>query len=448
VLATNDFLEAGHLARLLHRLCWNSLFSKAPLVASHLTIISGTNAGANARPFNGAKSDADTNAAPGLFAALLDTKPAETKAASGMGETGESELARLVRLGLATASGEKGEETADAIAAALDLKGLDALPVDPAPMVDFVEALRALKSSLDNGEPLDPDLLAKADAALTRLAEALGLDLETLPVPLDFAALLDAEGASGTGLGAALNEMLSPLAQSLAAAQAPESARAIAGEASAKDQLKALGDKLAALLGALEDGAVGEDKLAAIGMKPGAAPADEITLAMARFAAGADAEAQVPEEPVLAAPSLKVKETSLTGEAAKPASSGEPVRADNASTRDDTGSDMPGAIPALPRPPRRRHKLPRTQRHRLPPRRPHRHRRTRRQSAWKPAVCASCNRATRPASSSSTCPRSPSNCPARSRTAIRASRSGSIHPNWARSMCGSTSTRAGRSMPG
>ena len=285
-------------------------------MASHLTIISGTPGHANARNFSGA-GEAENSGMAGLFAALLGGKPAET-APARVNDAGKSEtdLTGLFQLGLEAASGGGADGEADhaeAIAAALDLNLSTEAPADPAPMVNFVEALSALKASLDRGEPLDPDLLARAEQALGQLAEALGLDLAALPVPDDFAALLAGMEGEDGGLAGALNQLLSPLAQALAGAQPAETPDAIAGAEAAQDRLKALGDKLAALLAALEDGAIAADKLAAIGMKPGTSPAEEVQAALARFAAPMGTDGDVPQEPVLATASLKIDEKVLTG---------------------------------------------------------------------------------------------------------------------------------------
>jgi flagellar hook-length control protein FliK len=321
-------------------------------VASHLTIISGPQGSASARGFGGSREAGESGGMLGLFAALLNSKPAEAAAAANANGTGgeakgEVDLSALFQLGLDAASGDAGGDAddADAIAAALDLNTGATIPADPVPMVDFVDALGALKASLDRGEPLDPDLLAKVDAALTGLADALGIDLASLPVPEDFAALLANTGADDTGLAGTLNRLLSPLAQSLAGAQPADGASAIAGEAAARDQLKALGDRLAALLAALEEGAVSDEKLAAIGMKPGAPPAEEIETALARFAASLQADADIPDEPVLAAPSLKTSEKTLTGKSDANSPSDTPLEPakpnDSAPVRDERKSDAP-----------------------------------------------------------------------------------------------------------
>jgi len=320
----------------LHRFCRISLFSRAPGVASHLTIISGPAGTIGSRPFGGPQPAREGEGAPGLFATVLgeraETAPAETgaRAANANGRTDT------------TATKDKsGSDGADqALATALDLQAPDAPPADPAPIIDLVEALSALKASLDSGETPDPDLLNRVEAALTGLADALGLDLAELPVPEDFAALLDQTKGAETGLAGALNLLLGPLVDPAAG-----------NGAGAHDQVKALTDKLAALLAALEAGAVNAEKLAAIGMKPGAPMAEEIETALGRFAA--KLAAAIPEEPALAPPSLKSSEPVLTGKPAQtqadaqPAASGDAVKPDEPSGRRE---DRPAGTGDTPRP--------------------------------------------------------------------------------------------------
>ncbi len=303
-------------------------------MASHLTIISGTSAsGAIGKAFAGQSAAAqDATSEPtgllGLFAALLGNAGAETRVPVPAPVPGTNtaqpnsafDLAELFRLGLATSSGETAsddEADPEALAAAIDLPNQAAIAANPAPMVDFVEALSALKTSLDQGEPLDPDLLEQVETALSDLAEALGLDIEALAVPDDFAALLETTGADDTGLAGALTQLLAPLAQSLSTVQPATDAEQAVAASEAGAQLKALGDKLGALLAALTDGDVPAEKLAALGMSPGQPLDAKIEAALGRFAAGMTQQAaSVPEEPALATPALKLSEPVLSGKSA------------------------------------------------------------------------------------------------------------------------------------
>ena len=300
-------------------------------MASHLTIISGSSAsGAIGKAFAGQSAAAqDATSAPtgllGLFAALLDnagtdtsaTVPAPVPGANSGQPNSVFDLAELFRLGLAADSGETpsdDEADPEALAAAIDQPNKTAIPVNSTPMVEFVEALSALKTSLDQGEALDPELLEKVETALAGLAEALGLDIEALPVPEDFAALLETTGEADTGLAGALTQLLAPLAQSLSTAQPATDADQTRAASEASAQLKALGDRLGALLAALADGDVPVEKLTALGMTPGQPLDADIEAALGRFAAGLTQQAaSVPEEPVLATPTLKVSEPVLTG---------------------------------------------------------------------------------------------------------------------------------------
>ncbi|OAM77490.1 hypothetical protein A3840_09680 [Devosia elaeis] len=288
-----------------------------------MTIISGPAGNVGSRPFGGPQPARDGEGTPGLFASVLknraETAPSETGARTGKAANANG---RTETTAPKDSSGSDG--TDQALAASLDLQAPDASPADPAPMVGLVEALTALKASLDSGATPDPELLARVEEALTSLADALGLNLAELPLPEDFAALLEQTKGAETGLAGALNLLLGPLADPAAA-----------NGTAAHDQVKALTDKLAALLAALEAGAVREEKLAASGMKPGAPMAEEIETALGRFAA--TLSAAIPEEPALAPPSLKASEPVLTGKPAQaeaqPAASGDAVRPDESSGR-------------------------------------------------------------------------------------------------------------------
>lgn len=263
-----------------------------PLLASNLTIASA--ASTPGRAFG--SPPAEAGAALGIFAAMLGNPEAQAGSVSaGAAEIG-LDASTLLPLGL-------DNELAETLDASLSE------PVDPQPVVAFVDALTQLKASLDRGEPLNAELLAKAEKALDALADALGLDLDTLPVPTDLAALLESDG-----LPDSLAQMLSPLAQSLSNAQPATDAAAISAESQSKAQLQALGDKLAALLSALAEDTVPADKRAALGLPADGKMDADIEAALARFAANATAASRaVPEEPALATPALKLTEAVLAG---------------------------------------------------------------------------------------------------------------------------------------
>lgn len=313
-----------------------------------------TGASASAKAFSGVQDGAGkTSGLMGLFAALLNNLGGDTTASNvppGLspdkpGNLSGEGLAGLFRMTLANASGDAGNgdaEDPDAVAGLIDVPTpiLDA--VDPAPMVNFIEALGALRTSLDQGEPLAPELLDKVDAALNELAEALGLEIEALPVPEDFAALLDQTDADQSGLAGALTLLLGPLAQSIATAQPATDTDAIVDAPAASAQLKVLGDKLAALLGSLEEQDVPPEKLAALGMTPDQPLDSEIEAALNRFMATQTGQtAAAPEEPELALPSLKLAEPVLGGSASDtldaPEKSDTTARSQTLATSDETG---------------------------------------------------------------------------------------------------------------
>ncbi|WIY52257.1 flagellar hook-length control protein FliK [Devosia sp. YIM 151766] len=273
-------------------------------MASHLTIISAMPGGVNSRNFGARNEDGGGTTSP--FAALIAGEP--NAAAAGRTANG------------APAGGKRQDaESAEILAAALDLKGADIAPADPAPLVDFIEALTALKAGLDRGAPLDPELLGRVEDALEALAAMLGLTLDELAGTDDLAAALDQAEAEPTGFAATLDLLSAFLVQMQAEDAIPSAIAA---------RLKGLDDKLSALLAALEAGAVSEEKLAALGMKRGA---PELEAALARFAAALAEE--LPEEPALAAPSLRTSEPVLGGKSADA-----PPQAGDAVKLDDTGN--------------------------------------------------------------------------------------------------------------
>lgn len=277
-------------------------------MASHLTVTSSAPGSISSRAFASQQASGDAGDALGIFAALLGN----TTAAPATTPVGQQELSSILSLGLEATLGDGEGETADpeALAAALEAPTALAVPAQPAPMVNLVDALGQLKASLDAGGTLDPKRLADVEKALADLADALGLELDSLPVPEDFAALLEST-AGDTGLAGTLTQLLAPFATSVAEANKATEAGAIAAETAAGNQLKAVGDKLAAILAALEAGDVADEKLAALGMPPGKPANAEIEEALARFTSGLNAV--VPEEPVLATPALKLTEPVLSG---------------------------------------------------------------------------------------------------------------------------------------
>lgn len=321
-------------------------------MASHLTISSAIAGTQTSRSFGAGAAQGSQGAGGvlGIFAALLGNNGSATPDISTSSQTSlDLDLGKAVSLGLETAFGDAEGETPDPeiLAAVIDLGTRIATPPEPGPVIELVDAMAGLKRALDAGEPLDPELLADVESALTELAEALGLDLDALPVPEDFAALLEGT-ADDTGLAGTLTTLLAPVAAALKGAQKATDAAGIAGETAATEQVKTVGDKLAALLAALEGDAVPEEALAAIGAPVGEEPAEDIRQALARFAAGVPTAAEVPAEPELATPALKLTEPVLTGE--KPELKAE-RQDDTAARRPDVPRDTPAPVEARERRP-------------------------------------------------------------------------------------------------
>ncbi len=295
-------------------------------MASHLSVLSlapsgPANKGSNAKPDNGAPD--------GIFSALVDKAAQDNPAAKPSNDNTSSapadkSAAPAMDAGL---NQQQDKNTySEAVAAPVEGPAAPAAPVDTKPLVDFIDALGALRDKLDAGELLDPESLAELEAKLTELADALGLDLSALPIPEDFAALLAGVDAEAEGLSGTLLQLLTPLAKSLVGQQAPDT-EALGQQAQIATQLKSLSDKLGAVLAALEQGEVPEAKLAAIGMAPDQPMDAEIEAALARFTANAPT-AKVPDTPELATPALKLTEPALTGKAQENASA--PAATDDA----------------------------------------------------------------------------------------------------------------------
>ncbi|UYN98178.1 MAG: flagellar hook-length control protein FliK [Devosia sp.] len=304
-------------------------------MASHLTVSSfASGAAPTTRSLSGQSGADQSGGLMGLFGALLSgIAGTETGAATAAANSSQSRLdfnlGDLVKFGLETgATGEDGGDS-HGLDLALALAAPAQAQVTPQPVVDFIEALTALKINLDSGEPIDPGLLGDVEEKLGALSAALGLDLAALAIPDDFQALLEKVGNTHSGLTGTLSQLLGPLAQSFDQALAGDSddasthAKVTAStDAELLARLNSLGDRIGALLSSLGKGEVSADKLAALGLTPGQPAVAEIEQAIARFSAGILADAEtVPHEPELATPTLKVTETVISGR-----SDGEPAK--------------------------------------------------------------------------------------------------------------------------
>lgn len=269
-------------------------------MASHLTIVGGPTAGFASRSLNGQSPSNGQGGAEDFFGALLGGATSGDRSAGATDKSSQTTVERL------TAWAESGESTgrnadgSDILAAGLDLQPAAQAVAQPGPVVELVDAFAALRARLDAGEAPGDELIQRVEQALEALAEALGLSLDDLSVPGDFAALLD--NASEDGLAGTIVQLLTPLAEPLTSSAA--------NDASLDEQVRVLSDKLAALLGALDGDTVSDEALAALGSPRGGQSDAQIEAALARFAS---AQAEVPTKPELATPSLKLSETALGG---------------------------------------------------------------------------------------------------------------------------------------
>lgn len=255
----------------------------------------------------------------GLFSALLGGASQQSAAGGNSASRQSQSNLDLSVLGLGGLTLEAGSDSADntdpeAIAAAMDLGIALNSKVAPEPVVRLIDALAALKADLAAGKAPDPALLADAEKALKGLTDALGIDMASLPEGVDFAALLDGDAKDNP-----LASLLAPLANALTQdviVSVGAQADAAAGQG-LTDRVQALGDRLAALLGQIENGAVSADKLASLGLGPSGKLDADIEAALARLSAGIVTDPnQVPQEPDLATPALKLTEAAIAGKSA------------------------------------------------------------------------------------------------------------------------------------
>ena len=298
-------------------------------MASHLTVTTTAAGVSTSKSLNASAGAAAEEGASDIFAALLGTAAPQTDTTRTSAATTDLNLANLVNLSLGFGSGESTEQNDDpeAIAAVVDAvvpiqDTIEAVPV----LADIVDTLADLKARLDAGEPLDPEALKQLEAALTELAATLDIDLDALPSLDDLTALVTDIQPDDMSFAARLTAALGPIAETLFSGAATPEAEAGA-ELSAL--VKSIGDKLAALLSALNSGEAAPDQLAQLELD---AQADaELNAALARLT-----QPQVTVEtgdaaPALAMPELKLTEPALTG---KPNAS-----ADAAATSDDAAGE-------------------------------------------------------------------------------------------------------------
>jgi flagellar hook-length control protein FliK len=291
-------------------------------VSSPLTITSTAGLG----PSKGAGASAEAEKGGDAFAALLGASgksdaatPTKPTAAAGNGA------------GPASGSSDSGagqNEDSEAVAALIDAIVPPAAPSAAVPALTFIiDGLAELKASLAAGEPLDPELLKSLQDALDALAAGMDIDLDALPSVEELSTLAAGALPDATSPAAQLTAALAPLAQTLMAGGDP---------AIPKSELKAIGDRVAALLQALNGGAIDAEQLAQLGLTEDAPLDAELETALARLLAPTSRldSAAATTMPVLASPELKLTEPVLTGKANVDASA--PV---------DEGGEMADATP-------------------------------------------------------------------------------------------------------
>jgi flagellar hook-length control protein FliK len=292
-------------------------------VASHLTVTTTTAGVSSSKALNASADGAEGGV--DVFAAMLGaaTPPATTETTRTTTASLDVNLGNLVNMSLGF--GEEGateQEDPEAIAAVIDAVVPIQDTVEAAPVLaDIVDTLADLKAKLDAGEPLDPEALQQLDAALTELAAALDIDLSALPSLDDLTALVTDIQPDDASFAARLTAAFGPVAESLFSGSATVDAGA---ELSA--QIKSVGEKLAALLAALNNGEVDPDQLAKLELD---ASADaDLEAALAKLTKLVAPIADAVPEPALATPELKLTEPALTGKAevaVEPAQASEPV---------------------------------------------------------------------------------------------------------------------------
>jgi flagellar hook-length control protein FliK len=303
-------------------------------LAAHLTVSNSTTSGQSvSRIFSAPGADNDVASAP--FAALLDAahhadRPERTHQASP----------RISAADKGAADNDRDDESsavdqADAVAAVLDGFVPHTVPeLAKEVFGDLVDGLNTLKAALDAGQPIAPELLATLNAKLDALGQMLGLDLSAVPEMSALSALLSQPATADADFAAQLNKALGPLALNLqeqAANAAPDLSEAI----------KSFGDKLAALLKAINDGDEAAQKLAmAAAGEDGTSIDVEVQAALAKLSQAMTMVETDPAKAALAQPQLETDEASLT---LKPAGEGRSGRDDHFSTPADTARPVTGA---------------------------------------------------------------------------------------------------------
>lgn len=198
---------------------------------------------------------------------------------------------------------EVAPEDLEAVAALLETPVILAPAETAKPKLsELVEGLAALKAKLAAGEMPDPKMLEELDGLLTGLAQQLGIDLAKMPTADDLAGLVASPEGAEDSFAARLVEAFGPLAGDLVGHTAPAADEQLSAE------IRALGNKLAALLAALNAGDLDDGALADLQENA----ATDTALQAALESALKPTIAQ-DAQPVLAKPELKLTEPVLTG---------------------------------------------------------------------------------------------------------------------------------------
>lgn len=266
-------------------------------MASNLSVITATANGVVSRSLSGAP----TSGARSEFAAMLK-RPDEPKPTPATEQKSAAPAANADE-------DDKPHDDADvtAVAALVDLA--QPIQVTPTPALSgLVNDLADLRKTLEAGKTPDPALVDKIGAALNTLADALGVSLDDLPSLDDLKAM-----AAKTDPANSTTSALAGFAGELAA------------NGDLPDDLKAIADKLGALLKAIGDGKVAPDRLATLGL-PGTTEADPaLDAATAKLLAAANKVDASANAQTLATPSLSLGDTAL----AKPSGEGKSKPADD-----------------------------------------------------------------------------------------------------------------------
>lgn len=303
-------------------------------MASHLTVTTST-AGVSTTKAFGAGAEAD-GGSKDIFAALLGAAGQQSQTPTSSSSEAGVNLANAINMSLGFGGdGAEQSEDPEAIAAVIDAAIPVGAPVDTAAdLTAIIEGLADLRDRLEAGELLDPKSLADLEAALARLADALDIDLDTMPTFDELAAMAAGILPDDTSPAAQLTAALAPLAKTLMDGFATADTNA-AADLSA--QLKAIGDRLAALLQALNNGEIDADQLAQLGLDADAAPDAELDAAIARLLNATTKVSAAAAAPVLAIPELKLTESVLTGKGSASADAAPAV---------EPAGDTPDAVPS------------------------------------------------------------------------------------------------------